>query len=199
MSRMYAVPPTISAALVSASSPPRWPARLAAPMRRGLALVGASAEGLPAHRRDRLGTSNTPTAAKTATRISGSMLADLGFPVDSGFGPLYFLFGDARPITHLPADTVPPDDALGFTMRRAAPDATTCAGLELATSAPHTFAHPTVRPPIPQGTFNVPSGGIFIDRQLFAFFWTDHCAAPGVLAPMPLAPLTLPAPTAGCP
>jgi len=198
MSRMYAVPPTISAVLIPAFL---ISASLAGLSGRadaaGLALVGASAKVCQLTGEIDWD-SNTPTAAQTATNF-GLNAVDLGFPVDSGFGPLYFLFGDARPFAHLPADTVPPDDALGFTMRRAAPDATTCADLKLATSAPHTFAHPTVRPPIPQGTFNVPSGGIFIDRQFFAFFWTDHCAAPSLLAPLPQAPLTLPAPTAGCP
>jgi Domain of unknown function (DUF4185) len=127
--------------------------------------------------------SNTPTAAQTDKRF-GLRAVDLGFPVDSGDGPLFFLFGDARPITHPPLSPVPPDDALGVTHRRSAPDATTCVDLALVTSAPHTFAHPTVQPPILQGSFNVPSGGVFVGREF--------------LAPLPLAPLTLPAPTAKC-
>ena len=35
----------------------------------------------------------TPTAAKTLSNF-GLAGVDLGFPVDSGSGPLYFLFGD---------------------------------------------------------------------------------------------------------
>src|SRR5580698_9334816 len=56
---------------------------------------------------------NTPTAARTWTRY-GLDAVDLGFPVDSGDGPLYFLFGDAWPIKHPPSSmpSVPPDDAI---------------------------------------------------------------------------------------
>jgi hypothetical protein len=141
------------------------------------------------------------TAAKTISNF-GLIAVDLGFPVDSGPGPLYFLFGDAVPSGHLPLlDTVPPDDALGWTTRSGsdAPDPTTCLDLQLATSAPHEFAHPTVHPAIQQGSFNVPTGGVFLDEKLYAFFWTDHCAVFRPLTTDPPSPLSLPPAYAGCP
>ncbi|MGD0865453.1 MAG: DUF4185 domain-containing protein [Rhizomicrobium sp.] len=122
----------------------------------------------------------------------GLVAVDLGFPVDSGKGPLYFLFGDARPISHPPFGIVMPDDALGLTTRTAPPDSQTCLDMRLTTSAPHIFAHPTVLPPIDQGTFNVPSGGTFLQDKFYAFFWTEHCSRPDVLLPDPIAPDTLP-------
>ncbi len=143
--------------------------------------------------------SGQPTAARTLTNF-GLDAVDLGFPVESG-RELYFLFGDAVPNGHAPGSipTVPPDDALGFTSRRATPDPAACLDLQLAVSAPQTFAHPTVHPPIQQGSFNVPSGGIFLDDRPYGFFWTDHCLAPGFLLPDPAAPLTFPAPNPFCP
>jgi hypothetical protein len=138
-----------------------------------------------------------PTAAQTNTRY-GLNAVDLGFPVDSGRGPLYFLFGDARPATTL--NPIPPDDALGVTTRTSPPDSQTCLDLKLVSSAPGTFAHPTVAPAILQGAFNVPTGGVFMGNKLYAFFWTNHCVFPQTpLPPMPDAPLRLPAPSAGCP
>ena len=140
-----------------------------------------------------------PTAAKTLSNF-GLDAVDLGFPVDTGTGPLYFLFGDALPNGHRPGvpPTVPPDDALGRTIRTASPDSKNCLDLQLTTSAPRTFAHPTVRPPIQQGTFNVPSGGVFFDDKFYAFFWTAHCMLPGELKPNPQAPLSLPPRSALC-
>lgn len=139
---------------------------------------------------------NLPTAAQTQSRY-GLVAVDLGFPVDSGAGPLYLLFGDARPTTN--GNPIPPDDALGVTSRTAAPDSKTCLDLALVSSVPDSFAHPTVAPPILQGSFNVPSGGVFVGGTFYAFFWTDHCVVPLPLGPMPDAPLSLPAPSAGCP
>ncbi len=142
-----------------------------------------------------------PTAAKTVSNF-GLDAVDLGFPVDSGVpGRLYFLFGDAFPNGHAPTaiPSAPPDDALGFTTRTAVPDATTCLDLQLVTSAPHIFAHPTVHPTIQQGSFNVPTGGVFLDNTLYAFFWTDHCVVPTSLTPDPHNPLRLPPPSATCP
>jgi hypothetical protein len=143
---------------------------------------------------------NQPTNAQTQTN-AGLVAVDLGFPVDSGKGPLYFLFGDSRPISHPPFGIVMPDDALGWTMRTAPPDSQTCLDMQLAKSAPHSFAHPTVLPPIDQGTFNVPSGGTFLGDKFYAFFWTDHCSRPDLLLPDPIAPETLPVPPMGsfCP
>ena len=139
---------------------------------------------------------NQPTAAQTVANF-GLDSVDLGFPVESDPGPLYFLFGDAFPLTHT-FSSVPPDDAFGWTTRTAAPDANSCLDLQLATSAPKTFAHPRVTPAIQQGSFNVPSGGIFLDGTIYAFFWTNHCVLPGTLLPNPGAPLQYPAPTATC-
>lgn len=147
--------------------------------------------------------SGQPTAAQTISKF-GLVGVDLGFPVDSGKGPLYFLFGDAMPSGHplKPLNTVPPDDAFGWTDRLGPnpPNETTCLDLKLATSAPQKFSHPTVHPLIQQGTFNVPTGGVYLDDRLYAFFWTDHC--PGDLRPLipdPPSPLALPQAIAGCP
>jgi len=144
-------------------------------------------------------TTHLPTSAKTSSSF-GLDAVDLGFPVDSGSGPLFFLFGDAFPPGHPPNSipSVPPDDALGFTTRTAAPDSTTCLDLQLATSAPKTFAHPTVLPSIQQGSFNVPSGGVFLNNTLYAFFWTDHCMIPTGLGPDTGTPLRRPLPSATC-
>ena len=108
------------------------------------------------------GTPGTATAAKTLSNF-GLGGVDLGFPVDSGSGPLYFLFGDGVPPGHPPNSlpTVPPDDALGYTSRTTPPDSVTCLDLQLATSAPKKFAHPMVAPTIQQGSFNVPTSGVF--------------------------------------
>ena len=116
-----------------------------------------------------------------------------------GTGPLYFLFGDTWPTKHGPVDPRPPDDSLGWTIRTTTPDSSTCLGLQLAIAAPQKFAPPTVSPAILQGSFNVPSGGVFVGNTFYAFFWTDHCVVPKVLAPAPDAPLSLPGPSADCP
>jgi len=143
--------------------------------------------------------SGQPTAAHTWSQF-GLAGVDLGFPVESHAGPLYFLFGDAFPINHPPGSppSLPADDALGWTARTAVPDATTCLDLQLATTAPQSFAHPTVTPAIQQGSFNVPSGGVYLNKTLYGFFWTDHCVFPSFLTPNPAAPLTRPAPSALC-
>jgi Domain of unknown function (DUF4185) len=141
------------------------------------------------------------TAAKTHSNF-GLDAVDLGFPVDSGApGRLYFLFGDAVPNGHAATAilSAPPDDALGFTTRTAAPDAATCLDLELITSAPKVFAHPVVQPAIQQGSFNVPTGGVFFNNKLYAFFWTDHCVFATSLTPNPITPLRRPAPSGTCP
>lgn len=144
--------------------------------------------------------SGQPTAARTLSNF-GLDSVDLGFPVDSGPGGLYLLFGDAFPIHHPPgsAPSVPPDDALGFTTRTAPPDLASCLDMQLITAAPHVFADPTVTPKIQQGSFNVPSGGIFLEGRLYAFFWTNHCTLPGKVYPDPLTPLKYPPVNATCP
>ena len=143
-------------------------------------------------------TTGQPTAAQTETNdyLRG---VDLGFPVDAGPGnPLYFLFGDAFPGTS--GNPIPPDDAIGYTTRTAAPDSKTCLDLALVKHG-EVFAHPTVSPWIPQGSFNVPTGGVFLDNRLYAFFWTDHCVTlpPTPLGPLPATPLQPPAPYLDCP
>jgi len=139
------------------------------------------------------------TAAQTLSKF-GLDAVDLGFPVESGSGKLFFLFGDAMPTRNPPKSNpaVPPNDAVGWTTRTAAPDSASCLDLQLATSAPKTFAHPTVLPAIKQGAFNVPSGGVFLDAKFNVFFWTNHCPAPATLTPDSDAPLSLPAPSKGC-
>jgi hypothetical protein len=148
---------------------------------------------------------NQPTAAQTMTNF-GLDGVDLGFPVDSGTGVLYFLFGDSWPIKHPPIDPRPPDDSVGWTTRTTTPDSSTCLGLQVATAAPQRFAPPTVSPAILQGSFNVPTGGVFLKNRLYAFFWTDHCTLRGVLAPihdspigLPQSPLSLPPGNRRCP
>jgi hypothetical protein len=117
-----------------------------------------------------------PTAAQTLTNF-GMQAADLGTPVDSGGATLYFLFGDTWPIDH-PAGSVsevPPDDSVGTSTLTTTPTSTACLGLQLATSAPKTLARPTVTPPIDQGSFNVPTGGVYANTSLYVFFWANHC------------------------
>jgi hypothetical protein len=141
---------------------------------------------------------NQPTAAQTMTNF-GLDGVDLGFPVDSGTGPLYFLFGDSWLIKHAPLDPGPPDDSLGWTTRTTTPDSSTCVGLQFTTAAPHRFASPTVSPAILQGSFNVPTGGVFLNDRLYAFFWTDHCVLRGALAPVHDSPIGLPQSPLGLP
>src|SRR5580704_8874595 len=107
---------------------------------------------------------NQPTDAQTYTR-AGLDAVDLGFPVDAYPGPLYLLFGDAWPTKHPPGSipSVPPDDAVGWTTRTAPPDAATCLDMQIVSTPRGSFAHPTVIPEIKQGSFNVPSGGVFVD------------------------------------
>jgi hypothetical protein len=136
--------------------------------------------------------SNQPTAAQTNTRF-GLQAVDLGFPVDSGSRALYFLFGDAFPGTSA-LNPISPDDALGLTVRTAPPDSAHCLDLNLLTSGQGGFAHPTVHPAILQGAFNVPTGGVFVGNDFYAFFWTDHCVAAQPLTPLPDTPLQRPAP-----
>jgi hypothetical protein len=139
-----------------------------------------------------------PTAARTFTNF-GLEAVDLGFPVDSGSGPLSFLFGDALPDQY-PLNPIPPDDTIGSTTRVAPPDSASCIGLQIVVSAPKVFAHPTVQPPIEQGSFNVPTGGVFVEDKFYAFFWTNHCVFPLTpLPPDPDAPLTLPPASGVCP
>ena len=136
-----------------------------------------------------------PTDSKTWS-TSALDAVDLGFPVDSAPGPLWLMFGDAWPPHHPPgsaADT-PPDDAMGATKRAAPPDPKTCLSMQLINSAPVLYADPTVVPAVQQGFFNVPTGGVFVDKTFYGFFWIHHCVLPQILAPNALTPLVTPAP-----
>jgi hypothetical protein len=138
---------------------------------------------------------NTPTIAQTLTNF-GMEAADLGAPVDTGAATLYFLFGDTRPNGHSPGSMpeVPPDDSVGMSSSSTPPTSTTCLGLqvETVTSAPPTLVRPTITPAIDQGSFNVPTGGVYVGTSLYEFFWTNHCLNPGILVPSPTDPLVLP-------
>jgi hypothetical protein len=145
---------------------------------------------------------NTPTAAQTETNF-GMIGADLAAPVDTGGATLYLLFGDTTPFDH-PAGSVPevpPDDSVGTSTLTTAPVASTCLGLQIATaaSAPPTPARPTMTPAIDQGSFNVPSGGVYIGTSLYEFFWTNHCIKKPLPVPSPADPLLLPPATPACP
>src|SRR5262249_27775159 len=136
-----------------------------------------------------------PTNAQTQSNY-GLFGVDLGFPVESDTGQLLLLFGDTVPNGHPnipPAPTLPPDDAVGFTTRTAAPDSATCLSMKMFSPAPQQLTHPVVTPVIQQGSFNVPTGGIDWMGTLYEFFWTNHCVIPDAVGPDPTAPLTLPA------
>jgi hypothetical protein len=139
-----------------------------------------------------------PTNALTETR-NGLQGIDLGFPVESDTGALYFLFGDGVPPGHGIPMEVPPDDALGKTMRTAAPDSKTCLDMTLFGAGQRgTFGHPTVTPAIHQGSFNVPTGGVYVGGKFWAWFWTNHCWLPDNLTPLPATPLVPPAASVHC-
>jgi len=144
--------------------------------------------------------SGQTTDAQTQSRY-GLFGVDLGFPVESPTGQLLLLFGDTVPNGHPPNTplTVPPDDAVGVTSRTAAPDASTCLDMKMLSPGPGALGHPTVTPAIQQGAFNVPTGGISVGGQVYAFFWTNHCVFVDPFGPNSSTPLTLPAPGAGCP
>lgn len=143
-----------------------------------------------------------PTAARTFTN-AGLDGTDLGYPIEHA-GKLFFLFGDSWPPDHgrLPPD-VPPDDAVGVTVRRDPPgDDGKCLELEVHHNASprEKFAPSRIVDSVlvKQGFFNVPSGGVSAAGGLFAFFWTDHCANPHQLLPSPEHPLARPPAGQGC-
>src|SRR5580658_4417102 len=140
------------------------------------------------------------TAAQTATNF-GMYAADLGAPVDTGGSTLYFLFGDTWPsFPPPPVGVKPPNDSVGTSTLTTTPGSNTCLDLQIATvpsSTPPTFAPPVVTPTIDQGSFNVPSGGVYADPSLYVFFWTNHCDHPSLLVPAPSGPLKRPMATSG--
>jgi hypothetical protein len=131
--------------------------------------------------------SGLPTAAQTLTNY-GMIGADLAAPVDTGGSTLYFLFGDTMPWGHLLGEVVPPDDSVGTSTLKTTPASATCLGLQIATatsSTPVTPQPPTVSPAIDQGSFNVPSGGVYVNGTLYEFFWTNHCFVQPLPPPSP--------------
>jgi hypothetical protein len=143
--------------------------------------------------------SGQTTNARTLSRY-GLQGVDLGFPVESDTGALYLMFGDAVPNGHPPGSspTIPPDDVLGQTTRTAAPDATACLNMTLLGSM-GSLGHPTVTPAIPQGSFNVPTGGVYVGSRFYAFFLTDHCLYPNAFGPDAVTPLQRPSVSWHCP
>jgi hypothetical protein len=139
-----------------------------------------------------------PTDAQTLTNYNLKGI-DLGFPVEGDAGKLYLLFGDANPDGHPPNSfpSVPPDDAVGYTTRTAAPDAKTCLDLKFI-GTPRGVGHPVVSPPIQQGSYNVPTGGVFVNDRIYAFFWTSHCTFADAYGPNDVTPLVLPLQSAKC-
>jgi hypothetical protein len=140
-----------------------------------------------------------PTDAQTISR-DGLIGIDLGFPVEADSGKLYFLFGDADPPNHPPNTLpgVPPDDAMGVTTRTQAPDKTTCLDMTLLGGGRRSFGHPVVTPKITQGSYNVPTGGAFVNDLIYGFFWAGHCAVSDPYGPNPTTPLVLPAAGPSC-
>jgi hypothetical protein len=138
-----------------------------------------------------------PTQARTFTN-AGLDAADLGYPVDLG-SELILLFGDSWPPGHPAgaAAVIPPDDAVGVTVRKAPPTNESCLQLTVHHHgvSPPIFSPATIHstPVVKQGFFNVPSGGVSVAGALYAFFWTDHCTDPNQLVPSPADPLALPA------
>ena len=143
--------------------------------------------------------SGATTDAQTLTR-DGLKGIDLGFPVEADNGKLYFLLGDADPPKHPPGSfpSVPPDDAMGVTTRTAAPDSSACLDMKLVGGGRGSFGHPVVTPPIQQGSYNVPTGGVYLDNVIWGFFWTSHCTFADPFGPKPATPLVLPAASAAC-
>ena len=152
----------------------------------------------------------SPTAAQTLTK-SGMFAADLGTPIDTGDtadtagSTLYFLFGDTWPsFPPPPVGVKPPNDSVGTSTLTTTPASNTCLGknpdFQIATApstTSPTFAPPVVTPTIDQGSFNVPSGGVYADSSLYVFFWTNHCDSPSKLDPSQSDPLKPPKATHG--
>ena len=145
--------------------------------------------------------SGKPTPAKTRSNF-GLDAVDLGYPVDDG-KTLFLLFGDTWPPPGKETPIGPPNDAVGSTTRTAPPSASDgCLDLKINDQAGRRkYAAATIVGPLPvmQGDFNVPSGGVSIGGDIFAFFWTDHCGFPNHLDPSSAAPLARPARSPGCP
>ena len=152
----------------------------------------------------------SPTAAQTLTK-SGMFAADLGTPIDTGDtadtagSTLYFLFGDTWPsFPPPPVGVKPPNNSVGTSTLTTTPASNTCLGknpdFQIATApstTSPTFAPPVVTPTIDQGSFNVPSGGVYANSSLYVFFWTNHCDSPSKLDPSQSDPLKPPKATHG--
>jgi hypothetical protein len=145
-----------------------------------------------------------PTAGRTFSNF-GLDATDLGYPVEHA-GKLILLFGDSWPPGHPQGAIreVPPDDAVGVIVRRDAPtNDGKCLEMQVQQKpgAAKMFAPATIigSPPVKQGFFNVPSGGVSDSDSLYAFFWTNHCANPNPLRPSPDDPLARPEASRTCP
>lgn len=114
---------------------------------------------------------------------------DLGYPVEHN-GRLALLFGDTRTVPPLPPhqEFGPPDDAIAWVTSRKAPTEEECTDLLpnhdvksvqlplLPRQEIRVLKSPAVvSTAMPQGLFNVPSGGVSHENWLYVFFWTDHC------------------------
>jgi hypothetical protein len=145
-----------------------------------------------------------PTPGRTFANF-GLDAADLGYPVEHA-GRLILLFGDSWPPPHPRGSAAeePPDDAVGVVIRREPPtNDGKCLEMQVhqKRGATKMFAPATIVGPIPvkQGFFNVPSGGVSGADGLYAFFWTNHCADPNPLHPVPDNPLARPEANQNCP
>jgi hypothetical protein len=112
---------------------------------------------------------------------------DLGYPVEHQRG-LMLLFGDSwakdtfnSQVDGDPGNESTPNDAVGQITSRTPPTRTQCTNLvinDVAGPQGRKFDPATVSgPPVNQGFFNVPSGGVGVGGDLVAFFWTNHCHA----------------------
>jgi Domain of unknown function (DUF4185) len=144
-----------------------------------------------------------PTAARTFSNF-GLRAVDLGYPVEHA-GKLILLFGDSLPAHHPNGvgGEIPPDDAVGVTLRKEPPGRDgKCLELQIhqKPGPAKMFAPATVTGPIPvkQGFFNVPSGGVSVAGALYAFFFTNHCTLPTLLKPAPDDPLIRPPASPTC-
>lgn len=119
----------------------------------------------------------TRAPTSTLTQSFGLSGTDLGYPVEHD-GGLALLFGDSRPNPSSHANEAgPPDDAVGWITSPLPPTRAVCTNLVI-NHGPSSFLPARIEsaPPIKQGLFNVPSGGVSKDGFLYAFFWTDHCS-----------------------
>ncbi len=119
----------------------------------------------------------------TQTQQYGLVGTDLGYPVEHD-GRLALFFGDSRAAPPIPEprdELGPPDDAVGWITSRTPPTQSQCTDLTINHETAGLEQGRALRPPlitpspVPQGIFNVPTGGVSSEGWLYAFFWTRHC------------------------